>query len=357
MNAEHIKQALPLRSGYTTGACAAAAAKAAALTLLGNPAVSSVDIPFPDGTRATFPIEYARLNSHGAEAAVKKDAGDDPDITDGMLVVSALARIDSPEICFAAGEGVGMVTKPGLQIPPGQPAINPGPRRMIREALLEVTPAGFTVTVSIPGGRERAAKTFNPRLGIVDGLSVLGTSGQVRPFSVPALRDALACSLEVALASGVTAPVLVPGHIGRRAALAHFTLTAEQVIEVSNEWGFMLGQAARQSWNHLLLVGHPGKLAKLAEGHWETHSSDSPSVVPFLQQLASSLGITTATDTATAEGLFLALPQDHRTRLANRLAQDIKQAAETLTHKSIAVMLVAMDGTILGTGGDLSPWR
>ncbi|MEI6562677.1 MAG: cobalt-precorrin-5B (C(1))-methyltransferase CbiD [bacterium] len=378
-----------LRSGYTTGACAAAAAKAAAIALIENRLVTSVDIPFPDGSRATFAIaspprpcvageqdwqtaqafaskrpflpheaagDLARDNVT-ASAAVKKDAGDDPDVTDGVLIVATVARNDSGEILFCAGEGVGTVTKPGLQIPPGQPAINPGPRRMICAALREVTPDGLNVTLSIPGGRELAARTFNPRLGVVDGLSILGTSGQVRPFSAPALRDALVCTLNVALASGVTAPVLVPGHIGQRAALAHFKVTPEQVIEVSNEWGFMLEQAAAQKiWPCLLLVGHPGKLAKLAEGHWETHSAQSPTVLPFISRLAATLGIQTSTEVTTAEGLFLALPEPRRKALADRLASDIQAAVGTRTGKTIAVMLVSMNGEKLGTGGELSPW-
>jgi len=344
-----------LRSGFTTGACAAAAAKAATIALLENRVVPSVDIPFPDGSRSTFAVESAQLNP--ATASVKKFAGDDPDTTDGMLIVATVERNDSGEIQFAAGEGVGIVTKPGLQVPPGQPAINPAPRAMIRAALREVTSEGLTVTISIPEGRERAAKTFNPRLGIVDGLSILGSTGHVRPFSVPALRDALVCTLNVAVASGVTAPVLVPGHTGRRAALAHFKVTPEQVIEVSNEWGFMLEQAARQAWSHLLLVGHPGKLAKLAEGHWETHSAQSPSVVPFIRLLADSLGIQTSSEVKTAEGLFDELPAEQRRILADRLAVDIQKAVAKHTGKAIAVMLVNMKGDSLGTGGELSPWQ
>lgn len=343
-----------LRSGFTTGACAAAAAKAAAIALLENRIVRSVDIPFPDGSRATFALESVHQNP--ASAAVKKYAGDDPDITDGALIIAAVTRNDARQILFHAGDGIGTITKPGLQIPPGQPAINPGPRKMICDALREVTDAGLTVTVSIPGGRELAARTFNPRLGIVDGLSILGTTGHVRPFSAPALRDALVCAIDVAIATGVAAPVLAPGHIGQRAALAHFNVTAEQVIEVSNEWGFMLEQAAKHHWKRLLLVGHPGKMAKLAAGHWETHSSRSPSVLPFLQQLAAALGIRSSTDVSTAEGLFQALPEIQRRQLADRLAADIQKAVENRIGKTIAVMLVAMNGDKLGTGGDVSPW-
>ena len=142
---------------------------------------------------------------------------------------------------------MGTVTKPGLAIPPGEPAINPVPRRMIREAVREVTPRGVRVTISIPGGGELARKTFNPRIGIVGGLSILGTTGIVRPFSCSALRESLRCALNVAAAAGIRAPVLVPGHIGERAARAHFRVADEQVVEVGNEWGFVLDEAAPAS--------------------------------------------------------------------------------------------------------------
>ena len=145
---------------------------------------------------------------------------------------------------LTAGDGVGIVTKPGLSVPRGGPAINPVPRHMIREAVREVTDRGVRVIISVPGGREIAEKTFNPRLGVIGGISILGTTGIVRPFSSAALRDALKCSLDVAAANGVAAAVLVPGHIGERADRRHFHLAAEQVVEVSNEWGFMLDCAS-----------------------------------------------------------------------------------------------------------------
>ena len=141
---------------------------------------------------------------------------------------------------FVAGEGVGTVTKPGLQVPPGEPAINPVPRQMILAAIRDVTARGVRVEISLPGGREIAAKTFNPRLGIEGGLSILGTTGIVRPYCTRALQDALKCTLDVAAACGVTAPVLVPGNIGASAARRHFSLREEQVIEAGNEWGFVL---------------------------------------------------------------------------------------------------------------------
>ena len=347
-----------LRSGYTTGACAAAAAKAAALHLFEGDCATAIDIPFPDGTREALPIEFLRVTETGAEAAVRKDAGDDPDITDGSLVLATVTLTDTGGITFAAGEGVGTVTLPGLQIPPGEPAINPGPRAMITAALREVSPGGFHATISIQGGKELAAKTFNPRLGVEGGLSILGTSGRVRPFSAPALRDALACSLDVAKACGITNPILVPGNFGEKAARAHFTVQDHQIISVSNEWGFMLDEAQKRNFSALLLVGHPGKLAKLIDGEWDTHSSRSGSAVPIIARLAQNCQVPITETHTTVEGLFAALSEPFRKELGQTLAADIGKIVQSrISGISTAIALINMQGDLLGTDGDLQPWK
>ena len=185
-----------LRTGYTTGACATAAAKAAVTLLCGGAAPESVEISLPDGSRVRFPVVSCRFEGGTARASVCKDAGDDPDVTHQATVRVAVAFADGEDVRFVAGEGVGTVTKPGLSVPPGEPAINPAPRRMIRQAIREVTARGVQVTVSIPGGCELATRTFNPRLGIEGGLSIIGTTGIVKPFSAPALTASLACALD-----------------------------------------------------------------------------------------------------------------------------------------------------------------
>lgn len=346
-----------LRTGFTTGACAAAAAKAAALTLCGGRAVTAVEIPFPDGTRVSLPVLFARPCGTGAEAAVRKFAGDDPDVTDGGVIEAALSFDSAVDVVFAAGTGVGTVTKPGLQVPPGEPAINPVPRRMIREAVREVTDAGLRITISIPGGRELAARTFNPRLGVKGGLSILGTTGRVRPFSVPALREALVCALDVALACDVHAPVLVPGHIGERAARRHFTLTDEQVIQVSNEWGFMLDRVAQHPLERVLLVGHPGKMAKLADGHWDTHSSRSPTALNAVARWASAANLALPAESITVEGIFESLNGTARQTLGAVVAAAVRNAVQARIPFPVAVAVVNMRGDVLGADGDVSPWQ
>ena len=367
-----------LRSGYTTGTCAAAAAKAAVMLLLEGVTLREVEITLPEGDSLIIPLVYVRGGSSFAEAAIRKDGGDDPDITHGLDIVASVKRIKGNDIEITAGEGVGIVTKPGLSVMPGEPAVNPVPRRMIQDAVREVTDRGIEVTLSIPGGRERAAKTFNPRLGIVGGLSILGTSGRVRPFSCPALRASLKCLLDVAVAGGIKAPVFVPGHIGERAAKRHFHLSSGQVIEVSNEWGFMLECAAGHNFEALMVLGHPGKLAKLAMGEADTHSSRSKSAVPFVSGLAKEVldlpspgGVILGgggrqgkqperhlMEVSTVEGVFSALSEPERNELGKVLADKIRMAVTERTgdNTEIAVVLVDMQGNILGSNGDLSRW-
>jgi cobalt-precorrin-5B (C1)-methyltransferase len=348
------------RLGYTTGACAAAAAHAALRRLMGNEEpLKSVEIPFPNGERHSLPVVFVKTMDNGVEAAVRKDAGDDPDITNGSLVLALVEWGEENDVVFAAGDGVGTVTRKGLSVPPGEPAINPVPRKMIRDALRELTDRGVRVTISIPGGCEMARKTYNPRLGIVDGLSILGTTGRVRPFSCRALRCSLVCELDVARAAGVKAPVMVPGHIGERSAQRHLIVTVEQLIEVGNEWGFLLELLPRYSFRQSLLWGHPGKLAKLAARQWDTHSSRSSSAIEVLRRLGGTFHGAGPCEYSTTEGFFAQLDQTERTRVAEELSTAIARAVEEKTGGAVkfSVVLVNMDGEVLGAHGDLSTWQ
>jgi cobalt-precorrin-5B (C1)-methyltransferase len=348
-----------LRSGFTTGTCAAAAAKAAALLLLGRLNQPEVEVELPDGERVSFPIVLKERTGDEARAGVRKDAGDDPDVTHGVMVIASVAFKEGTGILYKAGEGIGTVTKAGLSVAPGGPAINPVPREMITRAVSEVTDQGLTITLSIPGGQELAAKTFNPRLGIVGGLSILGTTGRVRPFSCPALRESLRCSLSVAWAAGIKAPVFVPGHIGERAARNLFSLRPEQVIEVSNEWGFMLDCLAEMNWEKLLVLGHPGKLAKLADGHWDTHSSRSQSPLPYLDQMSRQVLQKSLPDFPTVEGLFASLGAEDQKALGDCLAGTVQEAVLDRLKGTlpVAVVLVDLKGHCLGQAGELNAWK
>lgn len=349
-----------MREGISTGSCAALAAKGAAMLLFHGEEVPSAEIPLPDGGRLRWPLDQQRLEVDGAVAVVVKDAGDDPDVTHGARIEVKVARRDDGQILFHAGCGVGVVTLPGLALEVGEPAINPAPRKMIEVALREVTDEGFDVTVAIAGGEELATRTFNPKLGIEGGLSILGTSGRVRPFSSKALQDSLKCAIDICAASGAVAPVFTPGNIGRRAAESYFNLAPQQLVEVSNEWGFVLEKSLDFDFENLLLIGHPGKLAKLAMGQWQTHSAQSDSALVYVSTLAESLLQRTVEAHQTVEGLLmLGLQPPERERIAKALAAEINVAVRKTfkSNRQTAVALINLKGELLGSDGCLEVWQ
>ena len=266
-----------LRCGYTTGTCAALAAAGAARLLLTGTAPDTLALITPAGLRVEVTPADWSLAEESARCAVRKDAGDDPDVTDGMLVWASVCRRERG-VTVDGGEGIGRVTKPGLDQPVGAAAINSVPRRMIRAAVEEVCAelgygGGMAVIIAIPGGAERAKKTFNPMLGIEGGLSVLGTSGIVEPMSEQALVDTIALELRQRAAENPARLILTPGSYGldflRR---AYPDLGAIPTVKCSNYIGDALDLAALAGFHEVLLVGHIGKLVKLAGGIMNTHS-------------------------------------------------------------------------------------
>jgi cobalamin biosynthesis protein CbiD len=262
-----------LRRGYSTGTCAAAAAKAAALALLGQaPPEVAVRLPGGGDAEAVLPVAGVELGGDWARAWVIKDAGDDPDITDGARI-EATVRLQPGEIVIRGGRGVGVVTKPGLAVPPGQPAINPVPLQMIRDNVSGVLSAGkgAEVVISVPEGEQLARRTMNPRLGITGGISILGTTGIVEPMSEEAFKQALVPQLEIARAAGQRTLLLTPGRRGVSLA-AGFGVPQEAVILISNFVGFMLDECVRCGFRQVVLWGHVGKLAKVAAGSFQTYN-------------------------------------------------------------------------------------
>ena len=256
------------REGFTTGSCAAAAALACCLWQRAGQCPPQVKITVPGGKDYIPEI----LPHDDGSCGVIKDSGDDPDITKGMEIISKVELLDGDgEIQFVGGEDVGTVTEPGLKVGVGEPAINPVPRSMIEKSVRSVFgPRAARVTVSIPGGREIARRTFNPRLGIKDGLSILGTTGIVRPMSAEALRDSLYVELKMRVSQGKDPILFTFGNQGEKALQPHFPGVC--VVQVSNEIGFMLDSARDLGVKHLIVGGHPGKLAKIAAGVMQTHS-------------------------------------------------------------------------------------
>lgn len=262
-----------LRTGFTTGTCAAGAAKAAAFMARYREKIAEIDIILPDGKNVILPLCRSELTEDGALAAIEKDGGDDPDITTGLHIEAAVILNRGKEITLEGGEGVGRVTLNGLKVPVGEAAINPVPRGMIQTNVKSVLPKGYgaAVTISVPGGKEVAKKTFNPKLGIEDGISILGSTGIVHPMSEEALKESLALELSVLLSKGYKEAVYAFGNYGISFLREH-QISDERVIKISNYIGFMLDEAANRGVERLLLTGHIGKMIKVSGGVFYTHN-------------------------------------------------------------------------------------
>ncbi len=266
-----------LRRGWTTGACAAAAAKAACQVLRDpDQVLREVQITLPRGETPVFAIAHLAHGEGWAEVGITKDAGDDPDVTHGALVISRVTP-GGDGIRFKAGEGVGQVTKPGLPVPVGDPAINPVPREMIAQAMQSVFGEGFsaTVQVSIPGGEEIALRTWNPRLGIKGGLSILGTTGIVRPFSCAAWIASIHRGIDVARADGLEHVAGCTGATSEATVQTLHGLPDHAMLDMGDFAGGMLKYMARHPIPRLTIGGGIGKLTKLAQGAMDLHSSRS----------------------------------------------------------------------------------
>ncbi len=270
-----------LRTGWTTGACATAAAKAALAALISGEFPDPISIKLPGGQEPEFALAFETLGEGYAMAGVVKDAGDDPDVTHGATVLAAVRPLSPGSgIHFKAGNGVGTVTKAGLPIEPGEAAINPVPRAMMTTELTELCdsaglPADLEVTISIPGGKELAEKTWNPRLGIVGGLSILGTTGIVRPFSCSAWIHSIHRGVDVARAEGLTHLLGSTGATSEKAGQEHFNLPEGALIDMGDFAGGFLKYVRAHPVDRITIAGGFGKLTKLAQGALDLHSSRS----------------------------------------------------------------------------------
>ena len=262
-----------MRWGYSTGTCAAAASKAALQRLLTNNDINPVEILLPGGNRVEIPVLNAYLSLDTAVAEVIKDGGDDPDVTNGMSILASVKLLDEPGIVIEGGTGVGKVTKPGLSVAVGKSAINPVPLEMISAAVSEILPPGkgVHIVISAPEGEKIARKTLNARLGIIAGISILGTSGLVRPMSQEAYLNSLIPQIDQAVALGYKNVILTPGGIGARMA-KQSGINEEAVVQTSNFIGPMLEACTRRDVKGIILFGHIGKLIKVAAGIFNTHS-------------------------------------------------------------------------------------
>ncbi|MFC3123561.1 cobalt-precorrin-5B (C(1))-methyltransferase [Pseudoroseomonas globiformis] len=347
----------PLRRGWTTGACATAAAKAAWLALRNGVFPDPVSITLPRGEQPEFALaEHALLPDGGAMAAVVKDAGDDPDVTHGALVRVVVRRLPPGSgLVFAAGEGVGTVTLPGLPLPVGEPAINPGPRDMIRQALGKVD---AQVEIGIPDGERIAARTMNPRLGILGGLSILGTTGVVVPYSCSAWIHSIHRGVDVARAVGLEHVAGATGSTSEAAIRALDALPEQALIDMGDFVGGMLKYIRAHPVPRVTVAGGLAKITKLAQGRLDLHSRRGGVELVALAELARGAGgsaalgmrieaANTALEAFTlAAGEGVALPE----AVADR-ARCVAQAVVEGSGVAVDVALFGRDGALLARAG------
>ena len=328
-----VKEGKRLRLGYTTGSCAAAAAKAAAWMLLTGREKTSVTLHTPKGMDLSLSVEDIHREEGAVSCAIVKDGGDDPDITAGALIYARVSRIPERDVLIDGGFGVGRVTKPGLDQKPGQAAINSVPRRMIRENLMEVAAAldytgGFRVEISVPLGEILAKKTFNPRLGIVGGISILGTTGIVEPMSEQALLDTIRVELRQKRTQSDFV-LLTPGNYGSDFIRDSLGIDPRNAVQVSNFIGDALDMCKELDFRGAVLIGHIGKLVKLGGGMMNTHSKYGDCRTEILSAMAGAEGVEAAVISrmldcvSCDECLHLLEPTGKREAVLNRLLDRI----------------------------------
>ena len=355
-----IKPAGPLRYGWTTGTCATAAARAAVEALWTGTFPDPVTVVLPNGTEVGFSLAEQHLQPGSAMAAIIKDAGDDPDVTHGALViVTARAGAPGAGVTFQAGPGVGMVTRPGLAIPPGEPAINPVPRQMIRDAIEQAAKlfsktADIAVEISIPGGDKIAEKTLNPRLGIVGGLSILGTTGVVVPFSCSAWIHSIHRGIDVARATGTTHVAGATGSTSEAAIAKLYDLPDVALIDMGDFAGGMLKYLKANPVERVTVAGGFAKMSKLAMGRMDLHSRrgvvDLEQIAQWLREAGASETLVEEAKQANTAQQILGMAQGAGIDLAGAIANRARNAAA----KALAGSGIELDVVVFDRDGNLS---
>jgi cobalt-precorrin-5B (C1)-methyltransferase len=365
----------PLRNGYTTGTCAAAAAKGAVLTLLGH-SPKEVSISLPLGETVNIPL-HKRWSKNGMpHCTVIKDGGDDPDVTHGAVIGACIKTIPakakrgsgSLPVIIKGGTGVGLVTKPGLPVKTGEAAINPIPRKMIRRSIREAFAQDISsvnslkaveVTLFVPEGKELARKTFNPRLGIIGGISILGTTGIVKPFSHQAYRETICCGLDIAKAARARETVLSTGGMSERFARRQFPrLKEEAFIQMGDYVGYSLNQTFKKGFRHTTIAAFMGKLSKIAAGSTYTHARSFPLDIELLVSLGKGLNLPgnllqKISRSITTRGILKILLKHKAYELIDALCQKAVSSLYAMGQQKGTILLVlySFDGKVLWYGG------
>jgi cobalt-precorrin-5B (C1)-methyltransferase len=345
-----------LRSGFTTGACAAAAAKAAALILMQNCSTGQVEISFPDGSRKSFALHTSPGPEKGvAASSIIKDAGDDPDVTNGAEICASVCLgfsgtetncVAIDELLLCGGPGVGRATKPGLAVQVGEPAINPVPREMIVKAVREAIPLGkLTVTISVPEGKILAEKTLNHRLGIVDGISILGTTGIVRPVSADAWKATIEASFDVAKEAGLKDVVISTGRTSERGAQQLLKLREEAYAMMGDYLEFSLKEAAKRDFTTIHLAGMWAKIIKAALRVPQTHVRNGVLEMADAAALLAGLGaqgklLEKIKQANTAREMYQHISHAQQQELVTGVCRKAQAYCEDVTGREIKVYLV-----------------
>lgn len=350
----------PLRRGWTTGACATAASKAAYTALLTGTFPDPVTIRLPRGETPAFALAREELGEDFALASIVKDAGDDPDVTHHALIqVRVTHRPPGTGIEFKAGPGVGTVTKPGLPLAVGEPAINPVPRRLMREAVLEVAQAhgaqaDLEIEISVPGGERLAQKTWNPRLGILGGISILGTTGVVVPYSCSAWIHSIHRGIDVARATGLTHVAGCTGSTSQAAVQELYGLNDSALLDMGDFAGGLLKYLRKNPLPKLTIAGGFGKLSKLAAGYLDLHSGRSQVDLDWLAGLMAELGadaeLVARSRAANTAGEVLGLALEAGLPLADAIARHARRTALGVLDggTEVEVLIFDREGRLVG---------
>ena len=352
-----------LREGYSTSACAMAAAGAAARVLLTGDRLDSFTVDLPAQEQVTFPLEHCDIRGDSVTCGVIKGTSDDPDVTHGLEIQATVRWAAEPGITLKGGDGVGLVTKPGLPVPVGEPAINPVPRRMILSAVDEeagphLAGRGLVVTISAPGGREIAEQTMNPKLGIVGGISILGTSGIVKPFSASAYRASIYIELKMTAHNGGRHAVLATGKRSVTYAQTVYPHLPEHAfIQVGDHIDYGLRQARRLNFDRISISSMIGKVSKLAQGRMQTHVKEGDVDLAFLAQVVANLGANDALcqrvlEANTAHHVQVMAREAQLEGLEKRLAEMAAGEAAAFIDQSlpVEVLLWQLKGELLAVG-------
>lgn len=349
-----------LRTGFTTGACATAATRGALEALLGQKKVDEVEIGLPIGKRVKFKLHLCEFESNHAKASVIKDAGDDPDCTHGAELVSDVYWSEQPGVVLQGGLGVGKITKPGLGLEVGGPAINPVPRQMLHQTVEEVLgpklrECGVRVVISVPQGEEMAKKTLNDRLGILGGISILGTTGIVKPYSTAAFRASVEQAIDVAKAQGCAEVVLTTGGRSEEFAQKVLNLPAVAFVQMGDFVGVALKYAVKIGLRKVTLAGMVGKVSKLANGKLQTHAGGSEVNMDLLSQIAGEAGAGEKVQAEIRAGNTARQAQEIVLReKLERFFDLLAQKASQVTHKAVEGkidvenIVFDFDGKVLG---------